>query len=128
MRVMVGLTLGILGISGLAACSESDEAFRARYRTQAIEACVQGGRSSNPAGIDASRFCPCMVDGYMRATPSDRLKAERNETAPPAAARAAIEQCARQLLGGQAAGQQQNAAADALNGDDAAAESGDSEQ
>jgi len=126
--MMVGLTVAIVGFSGLAACSESDEAFRARYRTQAIEACVQGGRSSNPAGLDASRFCPCMVDGYMRATPSDRLKAERNETAPPPAARAAIEQCARELLGGQAGGAARNPAADALTGGNAATESEEGEQ
>ena len=98
MRLMTGFALGLVGISGLAACGETDVAFRARYRTQAIQACEEGGRSSNPAGIDASRFCPCMVDRYMQATPSEQLKTERSQSTPPPAARAAIEQCARELL------------------------------
>jgi hypothetical protein len=99
MRKIVSLSLGIAGFVALAAC-ESDEAFRNSYRAQSVQACVEGGRNNNPAGIDANRFCACMVDGYMQGTPSDRLKAERNQTEPPPAARAAAERCAREILGG----------------------------
>lgn len=99
MRKMVGLSLGVAGLFTLAAC-ESDEAFRNTYRTKSVEACVEGGRTNNPAGLDANRFCACMVDGYMQGTPSDRLKAERSQTEPPPAARAAAERCAREMLGG----------------------------
>lgn len=102
MRVMTFVSLGLVGLTGLAACSESDEAFRARYRTEAIARCVQGARTSNPAGLDPNRFCTCMVDGYMRGTPSERLRAERSQNEPPPAAQSAIAQCARELTGGQA--------------------------
>ena len=101
MRIMLAVSLGIVGLSGLAACGESDAAFRARYRTTAVQACVEGGRTSNPANLDANRFCSCMVDAYMQAATTEQLKADRNTTEPPPAARAAIEQCARQQLGGQ---------------------------
>ena len=102
MRMMAIVSLGLVGLSGLAACSESDEAFRARYRTEAIAACVQGARTSNPGNLDPNRFCSCMVDGYMRGTTSDRLRAERSQNEPPPAAQSAIAQCAREMTGGQA--------------------------
>ncbi|MGE0179302.1 MAG: hypothetical protein AB7O91_05730 [Sphingomonas sp.] len=123
MRIMVGLSLGIVGLSGLAACGENDEAFRARYRTEAVATCVQGARTSNPAGLDPNRFCGCMVDGYMEGTSSEQLKAERGQATPPPNAQRAIEQCARQLMGGG----QQGAASNALNGGNAAAESDEGE-
>lgn len=101
MRVTIFLSLGLVGLSALAACSESDEAFRARYRTEAIASCVQGARTSNPGNLDPNRFCPCMVDGYMRGTTTDRLKAERNDNSPPPAAQTAMAQCAREIMGAQ---------------------------
>ena len=118
MRMMAVVSLGLVGLTGLAACSESDEAFRARYRTEAINACVQGARTSNPGNLDPNRFCTCMVDGYMRGTPSERLRAERGENTPPPAAQAAIQQCAREMMGGApATGNGQAPAADAEAGE-----------
>lgn len=85
--------------SAIAACSQSDDAFRTSYRTKAVGDCTRGAQSQpNPAGLNMEQLCTCMVDGYMRATPTDRLKAERDQNAPPAAANAAMQQCVQQVL------------------------------
>jgi hypothetical protein len=131
MRVMIGLSLGMVGLSGLAACSESDEAFRARYRTEAIASCVQGARTSNPGNLDPNRFCPCMVDGYMRGTPSERLRAERNDNTPPPAAQTAMAQCARDLMGGPAGATppaEANRQAEATEAEEPATDAGENSQ
>ena len=97
MRLIQTMALGAAALGGLAACGQSDEAFRASYRTKAVTACTQGAaRAPNAANVDTNRLCTCMVDGYMRATSTDQLKAERNQTAAPAAAQQAMMQCAQE--------------------------------
>ncbi|MET1112318.1 MAG: hypothetical protein ABWX67_12395 [Allosphingosinicella sp.] len=100
MRLILTTAVATLALSGLAACGQGDDAFRTSYRTKAVEACVQGGQRSPGAGsVDTSRFCNCMVDGYMRETSSEQLKAERNQSSPPPAAQRAMAQCLQQQLG-----------------------------
>jgi len=102
MRLILTTAVATLALSGLAACGQGDDAFRASYRTKAVEACVQGGqRSPNAGQVDTNRFCNCMVDGYMRETSSEQLKAERNQSTPPPAAQRAMAQCIQAELGGQ---------------------------
>ena len=105
MRSLLGIAVGAFALGGLAACGESDEAFRSSYRTKAISECTGGARSRpNPTGGNIEQLCSCMIDGYMRVTPTERLKAERNQSATPAAADAARQQCLQQALQGRAAG------------------------
>ncbi len=100
MRLIRTMALGAVALSGLAACGQSDEAFRASYRTKAVEACNQGARSApNSAGADMNRFCSCIVDRYMQATSTQQLRAERNQTTPPSAAQEAMMQCVREQGG-----------------------------
>ncbi len=99
MRLFLCIPLTAATMATLGACGQSDEAFRASYRTKSVEACVTGTRASpNAALVDGQRLCTCMVDRYMRDTPSDRLKAERDQTEPPPAARAAMIQCATEAI------------------------------
>lgn len=100
MRLIRTMTIAALTVGGLVACGQGDEAFRASYRTKAVAACTQGAaRAPNAGNVDTNRFCNCMVDGYMRATSTEQLKAERNQTAPPAAAQQAMMQCVREQGG-----------------------------
>jgi hypothetical protein len=104
MRLILAMPIMAAAVAGLAACGQSDDAFRASYRTKAVEACSQGARSAaGSAGVDANRLCSCMVDNYMRATSTEQLKAERDKTTPPPAARAAMMQCAREQAGAMSA-------------------------
>lgn len=97
MRLIMGMTAGLLTLSGLAACGQNEDAFRASYRTKAVESCSRGaGMAPNAAGIDTGRLCNCMVDAYMRATSTAQLKAEQNQTTAPPAAQAAMMQCAQE--------------------------------
>lgn len=91
------IALGAVALGALAACGQSDEAFRASYRTKAVDTCNQGARSTPaPAGVDAARLCACIVDRYMAATTTEQLRAERNQTRPPPAAQNAMMQCAQE--------------------------------
>ncbi len=97
MRLMLSMAVAAVA---LAACGQSEEAFRADYRTRAVSSCVTGARSSpnaaqaTAAGINPETLCNCMIDRYMRDTPIDRLKSEENSSTPPPAAQAAARQCA----------------------------------
>jgi hypothetical protein len=105
MRLISTISLPILTICTLVACGESDEAFRANYRTKAVADCARGANSqSNPTGVNMNQLCGCMVDGYMRVTPTDRLKAERDQSEAPPAANAAMRQCVGQALQGRMSG------------------------
>lgn len=105
MRRVAVLSLSIAGFSGLAACTQSDEAYRASYRTEQIATCVSSATPSARATVDPNRFCTCMIDRYMQGTSTERLKAERNQSEAPPAAQAAATQCAREAaVGGAGAG------------------------
>jgi hypothetical protein len=101
MRLM--LSMAVTAVA-LAACGQSEEAFRADYRTKAVSSCVTGARSSpnaaqaTAAGINPETLCNCMIDRYMRDTPIDRLKSEANSSTPPPAAQAAAQQCAMEAV------------------------------
>lgn len=94
-------------LPALAACSESEAAFRDSYRTRAVDSCLAGARSAaaaSPARVDVQRMCECIVDRYMAETSVEALRAEENQpTAPPAAQRA-MTQCAAEQMGGTAKG------------------------
>lgn len=76
---------------------ESDEAYRARYRSRAMDLCRQGAGSAPNAGIiDASQLCTCMVDSYMRASSSEQIRAEKDLPEAPERTSAAMDQCARE--------------------------------
>ena len=99
MRIFQTMMLGAVALGGLAACGQSDEAFRASYRTKALASCNRGGQTApNPGNVDVNRLCTCVVDGYMRSTPTDRLRAEGDQSTPPAAAQQAMMQCAQELM------------------------------
>ena len=49
MQLIRTIALGAVALGALAACGQSDEAFRASYRTKAVDTCNQGARST-PAG------------------------------------------------------------------------------
>lgn len=76
---------------------ESDAAYRARYRSQAMDMCRQGVASTPDGAIlDAEQLCTCMVDSYMRDSSSEQLRAEKNLPAGPARADAVWARCAQE--------------------------------
>jgi len=100
--MMSSIAVLALAATGLVACGETDEAFRSNYRTSAIAECTRGAQSApSVPGINPEQLCTCMVEGYMRDTPSDRLKAERGQTQAPPAAQSAMMECVRQATSGQ---------------------------
>ncbi len=74
---------------------ESDEVYRSRYRTQAMDRCLEGARSTPDGDINANQNCACVVDSYMRDTSSEQLKADANQPTAPARVEAARAQCAQ---------------------------------
>lgn len=103
MRILLGMTLGAVAITGLGACGQSEEAFRASYRTEALRSCTAGANSTNTApltqlGITVQALCECAIDRYMQATPVDQLRREMNATEMPAGVRNATIQCTTQLM------------------------------
>lgn len=105
MRMLTVVTAPLLTVIVLSACGGNEDSFRAEYRTKAVSECRRGAESQpNPGGVNMVQLCECMVDGYMRATPTDRLKAESDQNTPPPAANAAAQQCMRQAIQGQMGG------------------------
>lgn len=105
MRMLTIVTASLVTVTILAACGGSEESFRAEYRTKAVSECRRGAESQpNPGGVNMAQICECMVDGYMRATSTDRLKAESSQSSAPPAANAAAQQCLRQAIQGQMGG------------------------
>jgi hypothetical protein len=97
MQLIRTIALGAVTLGALAACGQSDDAFRASYRTRALPSCNQGARSApSPAGVDAGRLCTCIVERYMAATTTEQLRAERDQSRPPPAAQNAMMQCAQE--------------------------------
>ena len=89
------MALGTLVLTGLAACGESDDAFKASYRTRLTQACTQ---ASGPGAAEGQRICTCMIDRYVANTPVSQLRAEKDQTAMPAAAQQALQQCTQEAM------------------------------
>jgi hypothetical protein len=105
MRHVLNAASLTLVVAGLGACGQSDEAFRATYRTGAVESCVTGARSAPNAAvaaaqIDFQRLCGCTVDAYMAQATTEQLRREGSGSTPPPAARAAMMTCLGQLRPG----------------------------
>ena len=100
MRLISTAAIACLGLAGLGGCGRSDEAFRAAYRTSAIQACTTGARSAPEAGtsgIDIPRLCTCGVDNYLAHASTADLRSQ-NETSTPPGAREAIAECVAEQL------------------------------
>ena len=97
----------VAGSAALAACGESEAAFRDAYRTRSVESCVAGARSAAAAAaseLDFQRMCECAVDRYMAETSVEDLRAQEKQTVAPAGAQRAMTQCLAEQMGGAAKG------------------------
>jgi hypothetical protein len=90
MRLILTMATAALAITGLSACGQSEEGFRANLRTQGIANCKTGANANgaaaaqlSQAGMSVDEFCTCAIDRYMRATPYEQLKQEMNNPSPP---------------------------------------------
>ena len=89
MRIMLSMTVGALALAGLAGCGQSEEAYRANLRTQALANC-RTGANANPAaasqlaqiGLSVEQLCTCAIDRYMRGASYDQLKREQSNPSP----------------------------------------------
>lgn len=89
MRIMLSMTVGVLALAGLAGCGQSEEAYRANLRTQALANC-RTGANANPAaasqlaqvGLSVEQLCTCAIDRYMRGASYDQLKREQSNPSP----------------------------------------------
>jgi hypothetical protein len=105
MRLVLTAASLTVAIAGLGACGASDEAYRATYRTGAVESCVTGARSAPNAAaaaaqVDFQRLCGCTVDAYMAQATTEQLRREGSGSTPPPAARAAMMTCLNQIRPG----------------------------
>lgn len=103
MRLVPTAAFLTFAAAALGACGNSDEAFRATYRTGAVESCMSGARAAPNAaatGLDFQRLCGCAVDAYMAQTSTEQLRREGSGATPPPAARAAMMTCLNQMRPG----------------------------
>ena len=90
MRLISTMAFAALTVTGLAACGQSEESYRANLRTQGIANC-RSGASANSAeaaqlsqiGLSVEQFCTCAIDRYMRTASYDQLKREQSNPSPP---------------------------------------------
>ena len=99
MRLLANASLSLLTLSGLAAC-QSEESYRAEFRTEAVRNCLNGDPAAKAQltsmGVDMSRLCNCVIDGYMRSASYDQLKQDQDNPSPPGM-RAQFPRCAAEL-------------------------------
>jgi hypothetical protein len=93
MRLMLGTTIGLLALTGLAACGQSEEGLRTAFRTQGTANCKAGADPASRArlteiGMSVDELCTCAIDSYLRTATFEQLKQDRNNPAPPALVRA----------------------------------------
>lgn len=127
MRVISSIGLGLVALTGLAACGKSDEAVRNEARTQLTANCP---RSATPeitamlsqSGVTIDQVCSCTIDRYMRTATVAQIK-EDSGNAAPARISSASAQCVAELV----ATAQSHAAAPANGTAPAAAEAGPAE-
>lgn len=105
MRLMLGMTMGLLSLTGLAACGQSDQQFRTTAREQLLRGCQAGDASMraqmSQAGVDVDRYCTCAIDRFMQSASSERLKQlSRNpgSAAGDQGMQRAAEQCVREQV------------------------------
>jgi hypothetical protein len=102
MRLMLSMAVGVLTLTGLAACGQSEQSLRSSFRSQALANCQRGADASQRAqltqvGINIDQLCTCAIDRYMQAASVDQLKADANNPDPPALRSASI-QCASEIV------------------------------
>ncbi len=102
MRLILGMTVGALALSSLAACGGGEESFRATFRTQALANCRAGAdpsslRQLSQIGMSADQLCTCAIDRYMRGASIEQLRQDRNSEMPPAL-RTATMQCVTEQM------------------------------
>lgn len=104
MRLMLGMTMGLLTLSGLAACGQSEQALRTTTREALLLGCRNGDASAratlNQVGVSVDRFCGCAVDRYMQSASTDELRQlSRNKGgAMPPGLTAAAGQCMTEMV------------------------------
>jgi hypothetical protein len=103
MRLIWTMTAAAFAVTGLAACGQSDDAYRASFRTQALRNCQQGADTATrqqlaQAGITPERLCTCVIDKYMQSATMAQLRQDANNPNPPAMQQASI-QCVQEVMG-----------------------------
>ena len=89
MRLMLGMTFGLVALAGLAACGQSEEGLRTAFRTQGTANCRSGADAASRArlseiGMSVDELCTCSIDRYLRTATFEQLKQDRNNPAPQA--------------------------------------------
>jgi hypothetical protein len=93
MRLMLGMTFGLVALTGLAACGQSEEGLRNAFRTQGTANCKAGADPATRArlteiGLSVDELCTCAIDRYLRTATFEQLKQDRSNPSPPALERA----------------------------------------
>lgn len=96
MRLMLGMTFGLLALTGLAACGQSEEGLRTAFRTQGTANCRAGADPASRArlseiGMSVDELCTCAIDRYLRTATFEQLKQDRSNPSPPALERATMQ-------------------------------------
>jgi len=102
MRTIFSIGLGLVAVTGLAACGKTDEAVRTEARTRLATNCPRAATPEitamlTQAGVTMDQVCSCTVDRYMRSVTVAQIT---EDSASPAPARisAASAQCASELV------------------------------
>lgn len=111
MRNLLGFAAGAALLGGLSACGGGEEAFRNNMRSQGIANCQRGATpdsrtQAREIGTTVEALCTCAIERYVRATPIEQLRQDRNNALPPALRNAMMQCMAEQVqrTGGGTAG------------------------
>lgn len=78
MRVMLGMTIGLAALTGLAACSKSDATVRSEVRDLMLLGCRNGPAADRAAitqaGVNVDQFCTCAIDRTLRSLTSEQIR------------------------------------------------------
>lgn len=132
MRLMLGMTFGLVALTGLSACGQSEESLRSAFRTQGTANCKAGADPASRAqlsqiGMSVDELCTCAIDSYLRTATFEQLKQDRNNPAPPALVRTTA-QCVTDFAARSSGAAAANAAAPAAETPAAPAEAGGEEE
>lgn len=102
MRSLLGIAVGAVALSGLAACGGGEDGFRSSLRTQALANCRAGSNAAavqqlSAIGMTVDQLCTCAIDRYMRGASLEQLKQDRNNELPPALRNATMQCMAEQV-------------------------------
>jgi len=102
MRVISSMIVGVLALSGLAACGQSEQSLRASTRDQMLLGCRSGDAASRAqltqAGVNVDQFCGCAIDKFMQSASTEQLRQISSNPNNVPGLETASAQCMREMM------------------------------